>query len=344
MGVTIKDVAKAAGVSVMTVSRVINKKEYIAQATRDRVLKAIKDLHYKPNIVARSLVAKKTDFIGLIVPDIGNPFFADLVKGAESLARERGYSLILGDTEGKNDNEKAYIDAMRGRMCDGIIMVAPRIEDDLILKLNEVLPLVLVDRYIESDRILQVWIDNADGAFRAVEHLIQLGHRRIGFIAGPQNVQNSFRREEGYRRALTKYGIEINTDLMQVGDFYFDTGSRMFDLFMERIDPPTAIFASNDLMALGVIKRAKERGLSIPGDLSVVGFDDIFLAAMIDPPLTTVRHPTIEMGMEAIEQFIDLLDDRDREYQKSTLENKLIIRKSTAVPKAWRRNEQAWLM
>lgn len=330
---TIKDVAREAEVSTMTVSRVINKKEYIAPVTREKVLAAIEKLNYQLNTVARSLVAKKTDFIGLLVPDIGNPFFADLVKGAEGLARKRGYSLILGDTEGKIENEETYIDAMQGRMCDGIIMVAPRIDESRILKLNEILPLVLVDRYINSDAVMQIWIDNTKGAFKAVEHLIELGHRRIGFISGPLNVQNSFRREKGYRDALSQYGIDFDLSLELIGDFYFETGYRLLDHFIDMDNPPTAIFASNDLMALGLIKKAKERGLDIPADLSVVGFDDIFLASMIDPPLTTVRHPTIEMGIEAIEKFMDMLDEKESQYSENTLENRLIVRKSTACRK-----------
>jgi len=326
---TIKDVAKEAHVSIMTVSRVINKKEYIASATREKVLKAVRKLHYRPNRVARSLVVQKTNFIGLIVPDIANPFFGDLAKGAERLAREKGYNLILGDTDGKVENEKEYIEAMRANMCDGIILVAPRIEDTVILELNDTIPLVLVDRSIKSDKILQVWIDNEGAACKAVEHLIELEHRRIGFLTGPKNVQNSLRREEGYKRALKKHGITFDPELVVIGDFYFKTGYEKFDTFFKLKPRPTAIFASNDLMALGLINRAKERGIDIPGDLSIVGFDDIFLASMIDPPLTTVLHPTVEMGIKAIDRFLNRLDDIEKEEEKSYLVNRLIIRGST---------------
>ena len=329
MKTTIKDVAKEANVSVMTVSRVINKKEYIAPGTKEKVLKAIRKLHYRPNKVARSLVVRKTNFIGLIVPDIANPFFGNLAKGAEGLARKRGYSLILGDTEGKVENEKEYIEGMRGSMCEGIILVAPRIEDSLILELNDIIPLVLVDRSIASDKILQVWIDNAGGASQAVEHLIQLGHRRIGFLTGPQDVLNSFRRQEGYQRALEHHRIPFDPELIVIGDFYLETGYENFDTFFKVKPPPTAIFASNDLMALGLIQRAKEKGVDIPGDLSIVGFDDIFLASMVDPPLTTVRHPTVEMGIEAIGRFLDRLDDIENSPGKKPLDNRLIVRGST---------------
>ncbi len=214
-------------------------------------------------------------------------------------------------------------------MCDGIILVAPRIDDSLILELNEIIPLVLVDRSIDSDRILQVWIDNADGAFQAVEHLIKLGHRRIGFLTGPQNVQNSFRREEGYRRALEKHQIPFDRELVVIGDFYLETGHKKLDTFFSIKPRPTAIFASNDLMAFGLIQRAKERGLKIPKDLSIIGFDDIFMASMTDPPLTTVCHPTVEMGIKAIGRFLDRLDDIENSQLNTDLANHLIIRGST---------------
>ena len=313
----------------MTVSRVMNKREHIAPATKEKVLRIVKKLNYRPNKVARSLVGKKTNFIGLLVPDIANPFFGELVKGADGLARKRGYSLILGDTEGKVENEKEYIEALHGSMCDGIILVAPRIDDSLILELNEIIPLVLVDRSIDSDRILQVWIDNADGAFQAVEHLIKLGHRRIGFLTGPQNVQNSFRREEGYRRALEKNQIPFDRELVVIGDFYLETGHKKLDIFLSIKPRPTAIFASNDLMAFGLIQRAKERGLKIPKDLSIIGFDDIFMASMTDPPLTTVCHGTVEVGIKAIGRFLDRLDDIENSQLNTNLANHLIIRGST---------------
>ena len=329
MKATIKDVARVAHVSIMTVSRVINKKGYVAPSTKETVLKAIKKLHYTPNKVARSLVVKKTNFIGIIVPDISNPFFSNLVKGAERLAREKGYNLILGDTNGKVENEKEYIEGMRRNMCDGIILVAPRIEDSVILELNDIIPLVLVDRSIINGDILQVWIDNTEGAFQAVEHLIKLGHRRIGFLTGPQDVQNSHRREEGYKRALEYYQIPFDPNLVVIGDFYFETGYREFDTFFSLSPRPTAIFASNDLMALGLIKRAKELGIKVPDDLSIVGFDDIFLASMVDPPLTTVYHPTVEMGIEAIGRFLNRLDDIEGPEKRKYLKNRLIVRCST---------------
>ena len=330
MTVTMKDVAKAAGVSVMTVSRVINNKEYIAAETREKVEAALKNLNYKPNINARTLVTKKTDFLGLIVPDIANPFFSDLVKAAENIARNRGYSVILGDSGGDPAVEEEYIEAFRGRMCDAIILIAPRVEDGVIRELNNTIPLVLVDRQIPDDDIIQVTVDNQYGALSAVEHLIGLGHRRIGFIMGPKNVPNAYLRREGYIEALRRHDIPVDEELIVQGDFNRETGALAFEVFNSLSDRPTAVFGSNDLMAFGFIQKAKEARYSIPGDFSVVGFDDIFLCALMEPPLTTVRYPIVEMGVVAIQDILNSLESKETARLKSKLKHTLIVRQSTA--------------
>ena len=331
MSVTLKDVAREAGVSLMTVSRVVNNKGDIAEATRENVLKAIEKLNYTPNRIARSLVVNKSDFIAIIVPDIANPFFSEMVKGAEKHARDMGYNIILGDTEGLVDNEIQCIDMAIGRKADGIILVAPRIKEEVICQINELVPLIIIDRYVPNEDVIQVYVDNLRGAKEAVEYLIELGHRRIGFISGPRDVGNSLRREEGYRRALAHHGIPLDPDLVVVGDFHYQSGYDSFDHFMQIEPRPTAIFASNDLMAVGVIQRARQRGLHVPRDVSVVGFDDIFLASVIDPPLTTVRHPMLEMGTRASALLVDRLDQRRDKQMKKVLENKLVIRKSATT-------------
>ncbi|MGC9311626.1 MAG: LacI family DNA-binding transcriptional regulator [Sediminispirochaetaceae bacterium] len=330
MTVTMKDVAKAAGVSVMTVSRVINNKEYIAAETREKVEAALKKLNYKPNINARTLVTKKTDFLGLIVPDIANPFFSDLVKAAENIARNRGYSVILGDSGGDPAVEEEYIEAFRGRMCDAIILIAPRVEDEVIRELNHTIPLVLVDRQIPDDDIIQVTVDNKYGALSAVEHLIGLGHRRIGFIMGPKNVPNAYLRREGYIEALRRHDIPVDEELIVQGDFNRETGARAFEVFNGLSDRPTAVFGSNDLMAFGFIQKAKEARYSIPRDFSVVGFDDIFLCALMEPPMTTVRYPIVEMGVVAIQDILNSLESKETARLKSKLKHTLIVRQSTA--------------
>lgn len=329
MRVTIRDVAKKANVSLMTVSRVFNKKGNISRATEAKVLKAIKELDYRPSITARSLAGKKSDFIAIIVPDISNPFFSEMVKGAEDFARESGYNIFLGDTEGEVKLEKEYIDAAINRMADGIILVAPRLEDSLICKINDSTPLVLVDRSINKNDVLQVYIDNLKGAMSAVEYLISLNHKHIAFLSGPRDVLDSLRREKGYIMALKKHNIPINPKLMLTGDFKFECGRYAFEKFYSNYPKPTAIFASNDIMAFGLIRRAREMNLKVPKDVSIVGFDDISLSSLVNPPLTTVRHPILKMGIKAVELLINKLGNQLDNKTNFNLENTLIIREST---------------
>lgn len=329
MGSTIKDVAKEANVSVMTVSRVINNKGYISENTRNKVQEAIKKLNYSPNLGARNLVLKKTNFLGLVVPDISNPFFGDLVKAAENIAKNRGYSLLLGDSDGDVESEIEYIEAFKGRMCEAIILVAPRTEDKILKELNKKIPLVLVDRNIDDETITQVVLDNSEGARAAVKHLIDLGHKRIAFIMGPNNVPNSHKRKIGYLDVLKENGIEYDPDLEYQGEFKIETGKEAFKKFIQLDNPPTAIFNSNDLIAFGFVIAAREAGYSIPNDFSVVGFDDIFLSSLMDPPLTTVKYPFVEMGIRAINMLLDSFDNTHKEKFNKKLEHNLIIRKST---------------
>ena len=329
MGVTIKDVAKEAGVSLMTVSRVINNKEHIASATREKVQAALEKLNYMPNISARNLVLQKTDFLGLVVPDISNPFFGDLVKASEKIARDRGYSIILGDSDGDVEAEKEYIEAFRGRMCEAIILVAPRAEDRVLQELNKKIPVILVDRKIDDDEIIQVYLDNAGGAYSAVKHLLQLGHKRIGFVMGPENVPNSHRRKAGYIKALKEFGIEHNPDLEFQGEFNVETGKEAFNKFSSLENPPTAVFNSNDLMAFGFVIAARNAGYSIPDDFSVVGFDDIFLSSLMEPSLTTVKYPFVDMGTQAIKMLLDSFDTNNKVTINENLKHELIVRKST---------------
>lgn len=335
--VTLRDVAREAGVSTMTVSRVINNKEHISAETRERVLSICSRLGYRPNHFARSLVTQKTGFFGIIVPDISNPFFGDLVRAAESVARSRGFSTLLGDTGGDINVEGNYIEAFRNRLCDAVVLVAPRIGDDLIRSINREVPLVLVDRQIDDLDVVTVALDNRRGAAGAVEHLLSLGHRRIGFIKGPENVPNAHLRYRGWHDALTAVGTDAGNELVFQGEFDRETGAAAFAAFSKLTDPVTAVFASNDLMAYGFVQAARASGLSVPENISVVGFDDIFLSELMYPPLTTVRYPIVEMGTAAIERLLDSVDasDSGREAQDRApmLQHELIIRGSTAPPR-----------
>ncbi len=328
MRTTLKDVAREAGVSHMTVSRVINNKQGILQETREKVLRAVEKLDYKPNNVARSLVNRKTRLIGVLVPDIDNPFFSCMVKSTERIASEWNYTVMLGDTGGEIGNEQEYMEIMLGNMVEGVILVTPRMLDTSICKYSCQIPLVLVDRSLEDGDILQIWADNRIGASRAADYLIELGHRRIGFISGPANVQDSIRREQGYRDALERHGIPFNSSLVVRGDFLLESGYGSLDHFLSLHPPPTAIFSSNDIMAFGLIKRARERGMAVPDDLSIVGFDNIPFSALIDPPLTTIDHPMLEMGRRAIQLLLSEIYSEEIDKRRIQLENTLVVRDS----------------
>jgi LacI family repressor for deo operon, udp, cdd, tsx, nupC, and nupG len=235
---------------------------------------------------------------------------------------------MLGDTGGIVDTEKKYMDIMLERMVDGIILVTPRMEDSAVLRYSKLIPLVVVDRRVRQYDVPQVWADNRKGAILAMEYLFGLGHRRIGFISGPVGVQGSVRREDGYRKTLVNHDIHFDPDLVARGDFLFESGYRSFEHFLRLKQPPTAVFSSNDIMAYGLIKRAMEEGIDIPRDLSIVGFDNISLSALINPPLTTVDHPVAEMGRGSMELlFCEMRLDKD--YKKCiALENALVIRRS----------------
>ncbi len=326
---TIKDVAKKAGVSMMTVSRVINNKGFTSVETRKKILEAIEEIDYKPNILARSLVTKESRFITIVIPDISNPFFAEMVKEAEDIARKNKYIILLGDTEGRKEIEKEYSEAAINRMSDGIILIAPRMEDKLIIKINDRVPLVLVDRPIAGKDIAQINSDDFSGAVLAVEHLIGLNHKRIGFLSGTRDIPAGLQREEGYIKTLKKNNIDIQSKLIVEGDWTFKSGRDALDRFISNDQASTAIFASNDLMALGLIQRAQEMNIKIPEDLSIIGFDDISMAVLVNPSLTTVRQPRLEMGKVAIELLINKLQKKSDIKNNILLKNKLIIRNST---------------
>jgi len=313
----------------MTVSRVINNKGFTSVETRGKVLEAIKEIDYKPNILARSLVTKESRFITIVIPDISNPFFSEMVKEAEDIARRNKYIILLGDTEGRKEIEEEYSEAAINRMSDGIILIAPRMENKLIIKINDRVPLVLVDRPIAGKGIAQINIDDFAGAVLAMEHLTGLNHKRIGFLSGTRDIPAGLQREEGYIKTLKEYNIDIKSKLIVEGDWTFKSGRDALDRFISNDQAPTAIFASNDLMALGLIQRAQEMNIKVPEDLSIIGFDDISMAALVNPSLTTVRQPRLEMGKVAIELLINKLQKRSDIKNNILLKNKLIIRNST---------------
>jgi len=331
-----KDIAKRAKVSMMTVSRVINHSGYVSEATREAVETAIADLNYRPNLAARSLINRRSSFVYTIVPDISNPFYADLTKGVEHVARKAGYHMILSNGHWNEALEEEHIEAAQGRMAEGVILVLPKLAEKRIAQFHRRIPLVVVDKHVRSRSIDSVYVEQDYGASLAVEHLIALGHRRIAFLSGPQRIYNSVARRHGYERALLGHGIQPDPALVLHGDFSFESGEAAFNVLlgMGADVRPSAVFAASDLMAMGLMRSAFRHSFRIPEDLSIVGFDDISLSSIINPPLTTVRHPFIRMGEVAMHRLLEKINPNAPRAEPKPLVNTLIVRETTGAPRS----------
>lgn len=311
MAVTIKDVARAAGVGQATVSRVLNGSGPVGQETRERVLAACRALGYVPNGPARSLVNRATGTVGLIIPDITNPFFPAVTRGVEDAASQAGYTVFLCNTDNDSAMEETDVRKLRERCVDGIIFVGSQARRSRLERLlQDGIPVVVTDREVSDLDADSVLVDNAAGASAAVSHLVELGHTRIAHAAGHRETPTGQDRCTGYRSALEQAGLPVDESLIVWGEFNVESGIRAGQVLLGRSPRPTAIFAANDMIALGVIRAAREAGLAVPQDLSVVGFDDIPMAALVSPPLTTVRQPAYEMGWLAMRMLLERIEGR----------------------------------
>ena len=326
---TIREVAQRAGVSYQTVSRVINNHPMVAASTRELVRQAITELDYHPNAQAVGLSRNRADIIGVITHSIGSPFFAQIVDGTAQGLQVQGRHMLLGSARITSQHET--IDTLlRSRRIDGMIIILPlstSLEAAKQLASNQ-FPLVLVDLQYDIDANY-IAIDNRQGAYSAIEHLIQLGHRRIGMITGPLIQPVAHLRIAGYQDALRAYGLPYAPELIVTGDFAHTGGEAGAMHFLSLDNPPTAIFASNDQMAFGTIRTLRRRGLRVPDDISVIGFDDIAEASISYPLLTTIRQPLHEMGRLAAEYICRLIDGIETERLQVTLSTELIVRQST---------------
>ncbi|MFB5084965.1 LacI family DNA-binding transcriptional regulator [Symbiobacterium thermophilum] len=306
MKVTIRDVARRAGVGVATVSRVLNGTGYVKAETRERVLAAAAELGYVPSQLARGLVRRLSGTVGLVVPDITNPFFPLITRGVEDAASEAGYTVFLCNTDNDPVLEAQDVRKLREHRVDGIIFVGTTERRELVDQLlADDIPVVVMDRQLEHADVDTVTVDNVAGAQAACRHLIELGHRRIAHAAGHQSTRTGQDRCQGYRMALEEADIPYDPACVTWGDFTFESGFRVGQVLLGLSPRPTAVFAGNDLIALGVIRAAEEAGLSVPDDLSVVGFDNIQMAALVRPGLTTVRQPAREMGRLAMTMLLE---------------------------------------
>ncbi|WP_320173393.1 LacI family DNA-binding transcriptional regulator [Maridesulfovibrio sp.] len=329
---TIRDVARLAQVSTATVSRVINSPDSVREKTREKVLRAMKMCNYKYNALARGFATKKSNTIGLIIPNINNPVFAESTLGVQEYAEEKQIKVILGNTSYKISQEESLIKALRESQVDGLIITTTNPKGEIIKTLtDEGFPFVLLFSTVKGGPFSAVGVDNYRGGYVATEHLISLGHRRIGMIAGSFTVTDrSYHRWHGYRQCLKDNGIPYDKDLLVQTEYSLTGGRDSIKQLLEQEYPPSAVFCSNDYIALGAIKGARESGLSLPEDLSIVGFDDMPTASYMVPALTTVRQPAYEMGRRACELLLQKMENPEKPEQHM-METKLIVRESTAA-------------
>jgi LacI family transcriptional regulator len=330
---TIHEVARAAGVSVATVSRVVNNaSNRVRPDTRARVMTAVARLRYQPNLVARGLRKRVTRTIGLIVPDISNPFFPAIARGIEDVASRAGMGVLLCNTYEDLSKERAYLSLLDNRMVDGLIFATVGANTAHLRMLRRRgVPVVLVARAPGGVGIDAVLVDNRRGARDATSHLISLGHSDIAFIGGPASLPVATERRAGYEDAMTAAGMPVSPALVCDGRFRADGGAAAVAALVERRVAFSAIVAANDLMAIGAMEELRRHGRRLPRDVAIVGFDDITFASLVEPRLTTVAQPKYRMGCLAMERLLDLLGGGDRRPRRLVLEPKLVVRESCGV-------------
>ncbi len=329
--VTIQRVAREAGVSPMTVSRVLNRRPDVSPETREKIQRTISRLGYQPNAFARSLASSRSHTLGLITADFSDFFFTEVIAGAEAEARRHGYFFMLGSTERNLQDEPEYIRLLTQRHVDGILFARPSTEPDyhhLLDLIRKGTPVVTTSFRIPGQKLTVVDVDNVDGAQQAVNCLLAGGHRQIAMIAGPTGWKSVEDRSQGYQNALKAAGIPYRAPLVAEGDWSFDGGYRAMQELLARGRPFSALFAQNDRMAIGATRALREAGRRIPENVSLVGYDDIPVAAFCDPPLTTVRQPMREVGAVAARLLIQAIEEPELVRQNVLLKTELVKRSS----------------
>lgn len=326
MAVTIRDVARRAHVSVATVSRALTSPELVRPETRSRVLAAATELGYQPNRAARGLITGKTGNIGIVVPDLDNPFFTGVLKAVQARAMQADYAVFVADSDEDPVAEAKLVHAM-AKQVDGVVLCAPGLEDSQVYEVAGATSLVLLNRRLPG--VPAALMDSAGGMHAVIDHLVALGHHRIAYLNGPRTSWSNQER----RRGLMKAVAQRKVDLVDLGPFAprYEGGLQAADLAVAA--DTTAIVAYNDIMALGVLARLRDRGISVPGDVSVTGFDDLTYAALCSPALTTVAMPVAQAGRTAVNLLLDWLDSDNTEVPQIVAETQLIVRGTTTPPR-----------
>lgn len=334
---TIRDVARLADVSVATASKVANKKGSVSEKLTQRVLSAMEALDYRPNEIARSLKVQQSQTIGMIIPDVTNAFFTDVIRGVESEARTRGYSLILCDSNEDPALEQINLNTLIARRVDGVLLSSSNVYGSEHRTARRRFPMVFYDRVPPGFAGSAVVTDNVGAAYEGTRHLIDIGHRRLAIITGRLNLSNGQDRLEGFRKALQQAGLPLHDEYLQQGDFLIEGGYRCGLNLLRLPIPPTAIFSCNNQMTLGLMRAMSERGIDCPKDISILGFDDFDWAANFRPRLTTLAQPSLEMGKQAAQMLLRKIEsEKEKENGDEQtiviLKAELRVRDSTAPP------------
>lgn len=329
MNVTIKDVAKAAGVSVATVSRVLNNSAAVSAYAAENVNNAIKELGYSPNFLGRNLRKRETNIILAIIPSTEQTFYSDIIRGMQNAASEHGYDILLSPSNSSCNVEMRLLNMLFNRTVDAAILLGTQLDVKTLTDLNKQHYIALCCERVEDADVLTVTVDDEGGAFDAVNSLIKMGHTKIGMVSTCVNSLSSHDREQGYKRALKKNGISLREEYIYRGTYDFSHGIMAFEHFMSLHEPPSAIFCISDILAASVVKKAISEGYLVGKDISVCGFDNILLSWMYTPGITTVEQPCYDIGRTVVEELIDNINKGAKSNKKIRLPYKIIERESS---------------
>lgn len=331
MTVTIYDVAREAGVSMATVSRVVNANPNVKPTTRKKVLDAIERLGYRPNAVARGLASKKTTTVGVVIPDISGEFFSEVARGIDDIANMYNYNIILCNSDTQKEKELRLIDTLFEKQVDGLLFMGAEVTADHkeAFRTSHV-PVVLSATYDDESRFPSVNIDNKQGAADATALLLDEGHERVALITGPlTDPVNGYPRYQGYRDALEAKGVAFDERYVRVGDYRYNSGMEAMKEFLAMDNPPTAVFAASDKMAVGAIHAVQDAGKRVPEDVSIIGFDNIDIASMVRPLLSTIGQPMYDIGAVSMRLLTKLMNEEDVEDPHVVLQHDVVLREST---------------
>ncbi len=327
---TIKDIARKAGVAPSVVSRALNNKYGVKESTKELILKLAREMDYYPNTAARSLVTRKTETIGIMMADISEPYYSQIIRGMDYIANQTGYTLLFSNSYESIEHNKVLQKMINAERVDGLIIVGSNIQEKnfSLTLFDQDIPFVLVERSFADPRVNCIWVDNVKGAYLATKYLIEKGHRNIAHITGNLYYQVALDRIEGYKKALHEAGINYSEELVVSGNFIWQGGYEKTKEILRHHPQCTAMFVANDVMAYGVLQAIAEVGLTVPDDLAVIGFDDLEFSGLTNPPLTTIHQPRYELGQKSLELLTAILRGERESGVKISLDPELVVRRS----------------